>query len=289
MSDPSHGPGDSPAVRLGRHLKRIRLAAGYTSQPALSARIGFVEDVIQKGETGKRIPSKEVFPAWIDACRMSIDGKRQSLTDGEVRVLFDLWETARATQVPIPQFIERWFENEAKAAFLRLWGLLLVPGQLQTRDYAHAMFLAEGLDEDEATEKAGIRIRRQAILDGPGAAHVTAVLHERALYFLVGTREIMAGQLARLWELSRRPNVVIQVVRDEGYFPGLRGPFEIASGDPIPDTLLILAVEDQTMEDTALTRKAIALFEEIRGYALTVADSRAVILEAIEEWKSQQQ
>ena len=269
--------------------KRIRLDAGYTSQPALAARIGFVEDVIQKGETGKRVPSKEVFPAWIEACRTSIDGKRQVLTDGEIRALFDLWETARATQGSIPQFIERWFDNEAKAAFLRLWGLLLVPGQLQTREYAHAMFLAEGLDEDEAAEKATIRIRRQAVLDGPDAAHVTAVVHERALYFLVGTPEIMVGQLTRLLEMSQRPNLVIQVVRDEGYFPGLRGPFEIASGDAIPVTLLMLAVEDQTMEDTTLTRKAVALFEEIRGHALHVADSRTVILEAIEKWKSQQQ
>jgi DNA-binding transcriptional regulator YiaG len=64
MSDLSHDSGDSPAVRLGRHLKRIRLAAGYTSQPALAARIGFVEDVVQKGETGKRVPSKEVCPGY---------------------------------------------------------------------------------------------------------------------------------------------------------------------------------------------------------------------------------
>lgn len=50
----------------------------------------------------------------------------------------------------------------------------------------------------------------------------------------------------------------------------------------------MLAMEDQTMEDQALTRKAIALFEQIRGYALSVTDSRAVILEAIERWNAQQ-
>jgi hypothetical protein len=117
---------------------------------------------------------------------------------------------------------------------------------------------------------------------------VTAVIHERALYFLVGTPEIMIAQLQRLAEMSRKPDVVIQAVPDTGYFPGLRGPFEIASGEAIPDTLLMLTVEDQMMEDTALTRKVIALFEEIRGYALNVADSRAVIVEAIEEWKRRQ-
>ena len=69
----------------------------------------------------------------------------------------------------------------------------------------------------------------------------------------------------------------------------MEGAFEIASGEAIPDTLLMLATEDQTMEDTALTRKTIALFEEIRGYALNAEESRALILEAIELWKSRLQ
>jgi hypothetical protein len=105
----------------------------------------------------------------------------------------------------------------------------------------------------------------------------------------VGPPEIMAGQLEHLLEMSKWPNAVIQVVRDTGYFIGMEGPFEIASGEAIPDTLLMLAIEDQTMEEQALTRKAIALFEQIRGYALSVTDSRAVIVEAIERWNAQQQ
>jgi transcriptional regulator with XRE-family HTH domain len=289
MSSSSRDSGDSPAVRLGRQLKRIRLAAGYTSHPALAARIGWGEDVIQKGETGKRVPSGEVFRAILNACTTSADGTRQVLTDGERQALTELWEIARAASGPIPEFIERWFENEARAAFLRLWGLLFMPGQLQTREYARAMFLAGGYDEDEAAEKVDVRVGRQAIFNPPDPAHVTAVIHELALYFRVGTPQVMIGQLARLLELSRRRNAVIQVVRDSGYFSGVVGPFELVSGEAIPDTLLMLTVEDQTMEDTALTRKAIALFEEIRGFALSVEDSRAVILEAIEVWKSRQQ
>jgi hypothetical protein len=50
----------------------------------------------------------------------------------------------------------------------------------------------------------------------------------------------------------------------------------------------MVAVEDQTTEDAAVVRRVAALFEEIRGYALNVQDSRALIMEAIERWKSQQ-
>jgi hypothetical protein len=67
------------------------------------------------------------------------------------------------------------------------------------------------------------------------------------------------------------------------------GAFEVASGDEIPDTLLMLTMEAQASQDRALTRKAIEVFEEIRGYALNVEDSRALIVEAIERWKSQRQ
>jgi Domain of unknown function (DUF5753) len=221
-----------------------------------------------------------VLLSWLDAC-----GATKEARD----YLTELWDLACDARGGIADFILRWFENEAQADFLRLWGLLLVPGQLQTREYALAMFLKGGLDEDEAAEQADIRMRRQAVLfDRPDPVHVTAVLHEHALHNRVGTPEIMTGQLERLLEPSRWPNIVVQVVRDDGYFPGMRGPFEIASGDEIPDTLLMLAVEDQMQEDRTLTRKAIALFEEIRGYALSAEDSRALIREAIERWKGQQ-
>jgi transcriptional regulator with XRE-family HTH domain len=272
-------PETDPAALLGEHLRDLRIDAGYATQADFAARIGYGQDVISRAETGGQPPSNKVFGQWMDACQA---------TPRERRILAGQLKLARKARGPIPQFIEKWFANEARATFLRLWALMFMPGQLQTREYAHAMFLAGGLDEAEAAEKAEIRIGRQAIFDGPDPAHVTAVIHERALYFLVGTPEIMIAQLQRLAEMSRKPDVVIQVVPDTGYFPGLRGPFEIASGEAIPDTLLMLTVEDQMMEDTALTRKVIALFEEIRGYALNVADSRAVIVEAIEEWKRRQ-
>jgi hypothetical protein len=288
MSDPSHYFGDSPAVRLGRHLKRIRLAAGYTSQPALSARIGFVEDVIQKGETGKRVPSKEVFPGWIEACRMSIHGKRQILADGEIQVITELWEIARAAQGSIPVFIEKYFTTEEKAAFLRFWALMLVPGPLQIQDYAQAMYDLPGMDRDDAAVRIAVRMERQSLIEGPDAPQAIAVLHEAVLYFLMGSPETMVAQLDHLAKLSLRPNVTIQIVRGKGAYWGISGPFQIASGPEIPDTLLMLAVEDQTQQDPTLTRNALALFEKMRGYALNVEDSRTTLMEAREHWNSQQ-
>jgi transcriptional regulator with XRE-family HTH domain len=279
-SSTSPKPQNVPAVKLGTRLRRLREDAKFATQAALGTRLNVSNDYISKVETGKLVPAADVLTAWLDAC---------GATDDARDYLTELWGLACDARGGIADFILRWFENEAKADFLRLWGLLLVPGQLQTREYALAMFLKEGLDEDEAAEQADIRMRRQAILfDRPDPVHVTSVLHEHSLHNRVGAPDVMIGQLERLLELSRRPNIVIQVVRDDGYFTGMRGAFSVASGDEIPDTLLMLAYEDQMQEDRTLTRKAIAQFEDVRAYALSAEDSRALIREAIERWKDQQ-
>jgi hypothetical protein len=289
MSSPGSDPKDSNAVRLARQLKRIRIAAGYPTQSAFAPRLGWGEDVIQKAETGKRVPSEEVFPAWLNACRIHRDGTRPILTEGEESALTELWEAARADGGAVREFFAEYLKAEVKAVFLRLWGLLLIPGPLQVREYAHAMFLAGGLDEDEATEQTNLRMQRRAKVEGPNPARVTALIHERVLYNLVGTPETMVAQLTHLLELSKRRNVVLQVVPDKGYFPGDEGQFDIASGPEIADIVDMITVVDHVTADSDMVGKAAALFEDICGYALTVAESRALIMEAIERWNSRQQ
>jgi Domain of unknown function (DUF5753) len=189
----------------------------------------------------------------------------------------------------VREFFEKYATAEGKAAFLRMWGLLLIPGPLQTREYAHAMFLARGLDADEATEQTELRVKRHAKVDQTDAAHVTALIYESALHRRVGTPAIMAAQLEHLLKLSDRRNVVIQVVPDDGsYFPGLDGEFGIATGSEISDTVIMVTVEDHVSDEPEVAGRVIALFEEVRGYALNAAQSRADITEALERWKSQQ-
>ena len=203
-------------------------------------------------------------------------------------LLTGLWTVVRALNAGIPQFFAKYVEAEEQAAFLRLWGLLLIPGPLQASEYAHAMFRAGGLAEEEAAEQAALRMKRQTILHGPDPAHVTALIYEPVLSRLVGSPEIMTAQLAHLLEMSDRRNVIIQVVPDTGYFPGLRGAFEIASGPEIADTVDMVTVEDYVTDDPPVARKVVALFEEIRSYALNANESRAHVQEAIERWNSQQ-
>lgn len=279
MPKPGPDPRKPSAVRLGNHLKRLRTAAGL-SQPALADQItGYGGDMVSKVENGYRIPKQTMYDQWLAACGGS---------DTDRQYLDDLYAQATEDKNPVPEFFTLYLSREKAAEYLLLWCPAILSGLLQVYEYAYAMFMCANIDEDEAAEKATARTDRRTILDGPNAPHVTMLLREAVLYCQVGTPETMAMQLTDLLEMSRRRNVIVQVVRGSEYFPGTEFQFEIASGDGIPHTLVTYAVEDQTLDDKAVVRKAIAVFKEAQGRALTAEESRALIAEAIEKWKSLQ-
>src|SRR5579872_6950184 len=61
-------PETDPRARLGDELRRARMAAGFSSQEALAAKLGFDRTVIAKAETGDRPPTPDVLAAWCQAC-----------------------------------------------------------------------------------------------------------------------------------------------------------------------------------------------------------------------------
>jgi transcriptional regulator with XRE-family HTH domain len=275
----SRDPESDPAAAFGEALGRLREAAGFATQEAAAARLNYGHDTISRWETGAVVPDERQVSRLLDEYEVDGVSRENTLT---------MWRLARKAKGPIREFFQKYFTEEQAAAFLRLWGLLMIPGPLQSRDYAHAMFLEGGLDEDEAAEQTELRMRRRARVDGSDPAHVTALIHERALYFQVGMPETMTGQLTDLLELSRQRNVVLQVIPDEGYFSGVEGPFEIASGPGISDIVDQVTVVDYVTDDPAVVSEVIARFAALHGYARNVAESRTLITEAITFWQSQQ-
>lgn len=127
---------------------------------------------------------------------------------------------ARSGASPFDDFVER----EQAATRIRTYDLRLVPGLLQTADYARAVIarLTPWLDVDE---EVTIRIRRQRVLD---RARVRAVVDESALYRVAGRRQVQRAQLAHLLDAGSR--VAIQVMPlDAALHPGLTGPLTILS------------------------------------------------------------
>jgi hypothetical protein len=273
-------PRKDPKVVLGEALRQLRLDAGYTQAGAAAGINGWGEDSLQKAEAGKQVPVDDLYAALLALYQV---------TPRERAILDVLLEHARTADPVVPESAEMWLKVvEPNAAIIRTWALDLLPGLTQTYDYAFAMFIKGGLNEDEATARATARVNRAAILDRPDPTRLTALIYELLLHRQVGTPEIMVSELEHLLELMEKPNVIIQVVRETAYFPGHDGQFEIAGGRSIPDTVNKISIEDHTTAAPVIVDRVTMLFEDIRSYALSAAESRALIQEAIKFWKSQQ-
>lgn len=270
-------PETNPAAFLGDELRRARLAAGFSSQDALAAKLGFDRTVVAKAETGQRPPTVDVLAAWCQVCRL------------DDQLFARLAMLARRGDGPVPTWFEDWLEAEGEAQSLRLWSPVLIPGLLQTADYARALFLAEQTDTSDEAIAALVdaRLERQAILDRADAPDVVAVLDEAVLHRLIGSAHVMHDALVHIAELSRRPGVVVQVIpASHGASAGLGGAFDIAAADGMPETLRMEAIVDQTTEKRSLVRRAAVAFDRVRADALPRDASRDLLLKVAEEqWK----
>jgi len=272
---PERNPETNPAAFLGAELRRARGAAGFSSQEALAARIGFDRSVVAKAETGDRPPTPEVMTAWCDACQLNED------------LFARLAVLARRAEGPVPTWFVDWLRAEGEAHTLRIWQPLIIPGLLQTAGYARALFLAAGADDAKADELVALRLERQSVLDRSEPAQVIAVLDESALRRLVGSPATMYEQLTHLADCSGRPNISVEVVpASTGANAGLSGGFQLASCDGAPDVLRMEGVEDVTEERRSIVRHATRIFDLVRADALPRAASRALIVEAAEQWKT---
>ena len=111
----------------------------------------------------------------------------------------------------------------------------LVPGLLQTPGYARAVLATRpNTAEDEIDNLVAARLARQAILtrEDPPPPLLWALIDEGVLYRPVAPAEVMHDQLMYLVEMSRRPNITIQVLPySAGGHTGLLGAFTIADLD----------------------------------------------------------
>lgn len=270
-------PETNPAAFLGDELRRARVAAGFASQDALAAKIGFDRTVITKAETGGRPPTADVLAAWCVACGLDGDLFRR------------LGVLAHRADGPVPTWFEDWLQAEGETQSLRIWSQTLIPGLLQTAEYARALFLAAQTDtsDDVIDALVATRLTRQVILDRADPPDVVAVLDEAVLHRLIGSPQVMHDALTQVAELSRRPNIVVQVVpASNGANAGLSGAFDIAAADLMPETLRMEGVEDQTTEKRSIVRKAAVAFDRVRGDALPRDASRDLVLKVADErWK----
>jgi len=186
---------------FGAELRFYRTRAGL-SRKDLAARVSVSHDVISKIETGEQ-PSAEDFPPRLDAVpeldtRGALTRPWDHLKKGHKQRLYG--------------WFQEWADIEAQATVLRWYEPLVVPGLLQTEEYARAILSArpDGNLEDLG-EQVAARLARQAILDRTGAPQLWCILDEGVLHRAIGGSKVMRSQLYRLAEVAEHPPAVVAV------------------------------------------------------------------------------
>jgi transcriptional regulator with XRE-family HTH domain len=267
--DPTAGPLEF----FGAELRRARAAAGL-SQDQLGQRLGYSGALVGKVEMGDRAPSQD-FAQRCDQAFPQSGG-----------LFARIYELARRWDGAYPSWFVEWIESERRATSLRSWQPLLIPGLLQTADYARAILGADPeTTEDQLAELVEARLGRQAILDRPAPPALWAVLDEAVLHRLIGSRKVMYDQLLALADASCRPNIAVQIVPAEvGAHAGLLGGFAIAGFDNAPSTVYMESPDQgQTTELPSVVRRLSLTFDTLRADALPRGASRDLIGKVAEE------
>jgi DNA-binding XRE family transcriptional regulator len=126
----------------------------------------------------------------------------------------------------VPAWFELYVGMEQAAGRLRSFAPSVIPGLLQTREYAEGVFREWIGDDNDAVESAvAVRLERQSLLrrSRPAAPRLDVILDEGVLRRSVDDRLGMQKQLAHLVNVSTRPNVSVRVI------PFAAGPHKAAS------------------------------------------------------------
>jgi transcriptional regulator with XRE-family HTH domain len=246
-------------VTFGRMVRRFRDAAGLT-QKELAHRLGYTNGWVSNVETGQLRPRQDQVTALEEA----LDAPA-----GTLMVLYDQLDAES-----LPGWFREWVEEEQQASVIRTFQLALIPGLLQTEEYARAL-----LPGDDA--KVEQRMKRQHILrrDDPPTLYV--VLDEAVLYQSRGGPEVMRAQLQHLLD-SVGPRLSLQVVLSEAN-PRSTGAFSIAmvNGDLVGYVeTTIRGIVTNSREDVADLEAA---WEDIRTHALSQRESLEFVRKVIEE------
>jgi transcriptional regulator with XRE-family HTH domain len=252
---------------IGFELERYRKAAGLNLQQVGDG-LGVSASTISRLENGKREPSVEEVASILAVIGVTGAERDRLLDQARGGSGLGLVEGSN------PTVQSRMYLNfETRATVITNFELILVPGLVQTAEYAFASISAIMVDEDEPDIEARVarRMARQAILARRTPPQLNLIVTEAALRLPIGGPKVMARQVRHLAELTERSTVSTRVIpADVVGHAGLLGQFVILEFATDPT---VVFVED----------RATGLFldepDRVANYRLTVEKLADVALD----------
>ncbi|MEV2220623.1 helix-turn-helix transcriptional regulator [Nocardia vinacea] len=236
MTDSVHQQRES----LGARLREVRFSAGL-SGAELARRNGWDPSKVSKIEYGKIKPSRVDIEAYCRDCNANDQLVDLLATRNNIDSAYMEWRKVLGTGTKRRQQASVKWESEAR--ILRWYEPVLIPGLLQTADYATGILrkvIGFNNIPDDLDEGVSKRMERQRILyQQDHLFHF--VLAEQALYTTVGDDQTMIGQLDRLIAIQGMPRITVGIV------PSM-APFESATTSFVMFDNKMVLVEGITAE-----------------------------------------
>lgn len=284
MTIPPLMPGSSSRDALTAQLEELRMAAGLSGN-ALAERMGVVQSRVWKIAHAQLLPTEKDIEAWArETGRGDLAGD-----------LIAMMRQARAEQAFAAEFRrsgpaayqETVQAIEEQAAWIGEYQPTVIPGLLQTADYARElMSVPAGLQEWGAGEAAiedavNARMRRQeAALHSPGR-RIRIVLGEGALRTLVVAPQTLAGQLGKLLSVARLPSVELGIIGFHQRMPTYPLGFRVYGDDLVVVESLVSEQYFAAVSKPDEVAAFLKAFGELRQAASTGDEAEAIIRRAL--------
>ncbi|MGQ0774477.1 MAG: helix-turn-helix domain-containing protein [Pseudonocardiales bacterium] len=259
--------------RLGAELEELRENAGVSRKQAADvldcadSRIGHIEN-------GRNVIRKLELNALVQLYGMDTE-KHEFLEELRQQA------TKRrgwSSTYRLPTWLRTYVDMETDATTVRSFDVEVIPGLLQTEEYARRLHLVAGdlFSPDEVERLVAARKRRQLrLFDDEAPLNFSTVVSEAAFRRTMGDTEIGPAQLAHVLELAQRPNVTVQVMPyTAGLHPSMSGAFSVLTfGDVAPPFGHQENATGHITDDQKVIRRLVELWEMLRSQALTPEES----------------
>ncbi|MFG1984718.1 helix-turn-helix transcriptional regulator [Streptomyces albidoflavus] len=260
-------PERSPSAAFGVLLRRLRDERGWT-QDQLGEHVGCSGAHISALEIGRRPPTQRLAAR----CDQALGARGRLVSQSQAVRHTALIEG-------FPQYIG----YEERAMEVRLYEVGVIPGLLQTQEYASALgdsAVRRGVvTRDQADERVALIARRQACIARVPPPLIFVVLDESCLRRPIGDAALMDAQFNRLIEFAEMPNTVLQVA-----------PFDIGVRRPMTLPVTLLTMPDRSVmsyaesanrghleRDSDSVLSLLTDYHQLQAEALTRAASVAMI------------
>jgi transcriptional regulator with XRE-family HTH domain len=276
----------SPTVRrreLGALLRKLRLEKGLTVERA-AEQLMFSMSKLSRMETGHGVATRRDIRDLCALYEVTDEAERDHMlrlaAESKQQAWWQSYDLRYDTYVGL----------EAEAVTISAFQSSVVHGLLHTADYARAQHQGSVplLSPDQIELQIEAKLTRQRILARDQPPRFSVVLDEAALHRMVGGRQVMARQLAKILDVAARPSVTVQVLPyDVGAHPALESNFTILElPDPTPGVVFVEGMIGSTYleRDDDLIRYQ-TIFRKLESIALSPQGSSDLIRKFLRDYE----